>query len=197
MKDLSILIPTLPARINCLSNLIQKLNKQIINFGYIDRVQILILCDTKEYTVGEKRNRLLELSTGKYVCFIDDDDDISDNYLCEIIKAIESNADVITFCGDYVANNRVTPFSISSVHRDNFDEVNMLYRLPNHLCPVKRELALNCMFTNKNFGEDSDYAELLNKIINSEYHINLKLYFYMYDGNKSQTKPNNNLNAFS
>jgi len=197
MKDLSILIPTLPARINCLSNLIQKLNKQIINFGYIDRVQILILCDTKEYTVGEKRNRLLELSTGKYVCFIDDDDDISDNYLCEIIKAIESNADVITFCGDYVDNNRVTPFSISSVHRDNFDEVNMLYRLPNHLCPVKRELALNCMFTNKNFGEDSDYAELLNKIINSEYHINLKLYFYMYDGNKSQTKPNNNLNAFS
>jgi len=197
MKDLSILIPTLPARINCLSNLIQKLNKQIINFGYIDRVQILTLCDTKEYTVGEKRNRLLELSTGKYVCFIDDDDDISDNYLCEIIKAIESNADVITFCGDYVANNRVTPFSISSVHRDNFDEVNMLYRLPNHLCPVKRELALNCMFTNKNFGEDSDYAELLNKIINSEYHINLKLYFYMYDGNKSQTKPNNNLNAFS
>jgi glycosyltransferase involved in cell wall biosynthesis len=197
MKDLSILIPTLPARINCLSNLIQKLNKQIINFGYIDRVQILTLCDTKEYTVGEKRNRLLELSTGKYVCFIDDDDDISDNYLCEIIKAIESNADVITFCGDYVDNNRVTPFSISSVHRDNFDEVNMLYRLPNHLCPVKRELALNCMFTNKNFGEDSDYAELLNKIINSEYHINLKLYFYMYDGNKSQTKPNNNLNAFS
>jgi glycosyltransferase involved in cell wall biosynthesis len=197
MKDLSILIPTLPARIDCLASLIQKLNKQIIDLGFIDRVQILTLCDTKEYTVGEKRNRLLELSTGKYVCFIDDDDDISDNYLCEILKAIESNADVITFCGDYVENNRVTPFSISSVHRDNFDAINMFYRLPNHLCPVKRELALNSMFTNKNFGEDSDYSELLNKIISNEFHINKKLYFYMYDGNKSQTKPNNNLNAFS
>jgi hypothetical protein len=53
------------------------------------------------------------------------------------------------------------------------------------------------MFTDKNFGEDSDYAELLNKNINNEYHINEKLYFYMYDSNKSQTKPNNNLSAFS
>jgi len=198
MKDLSILILTLPTRIDCYSNLIKKLNQQVLENNLIHRIQILTLCDSKEISVGTKRNILLNQSCGKYICFIDDDDEIAPNYLSSIMSSIDSsNADVITFCGDYVENNRVIPFSISSVHRGNYDSSNMFYRLPNHLCPVKREIALNCMFTDKNFGEDSDYAELLNKNINNEYHINEKLYFYMYDGNKSQTKPNNNLNAFS
>jgi hypothetical protein len=111
--------------------------------------------------------------------------------------ALESNADVITFSGDYVENEIRTPFSISMIHRGNFNEQNMFYRLPNHLCPVKREIALNCQFTNKNFGEDSDYAEKINIHIKNEYHIQDKLYFYMYNSNTSQTKPNNNLNAFN
>jgi glycosyltransferase involved in cell wall biosynthesis len=198
MKDLSILILTLPTRIDCYSNLIKKLNQQVIENNLIHRVQILTICDSKEISVGEKRNILLNQSCGKYICFIDDDDEIAPNYLISILDSIDkSNADVITFCGDYVENNQRTPFSISSVHRSNFNASNKFYRLPNHLCPVKRELALSCMFTHKNFGEDSDYAELLNKVINNEYHINEKLYFYMYDTNKSQTKPNNNLSAFS
>jgi glycosyltransferase involved in cell wall biosynthesis len=198
MKDLSILILTLPTRIDCYSNLIKKLNQQVIENNLIHRVQILTICDSKEISVGEKRNILLNQSCGKYICFIDDDDEIAHNYLISILNSIDkSYADVITFCGDYVENSQRTPFSISSVHRGNFNATNMFYRLPNHLCPVKRELALSCMFTDKNFGEDSDYAELLNKVINNEYHINEKLYFYMYDDNKSQTKPNNNLNAFS
>jgi glycosyltransferase involved in cell wall biosynthesis len=198
MKDLSILILTLPTRIESYFNLIKKLNQQVIENDLNDRVQILTLCDSKEISVGTKRNILLEQSCGNYVCFIDDDDEIAPNYLLSIINSIDkSNADVITFCGDYVENNKKVPFSISAVHRANYDSVNMFYRLPNHLCPVKRKIALNCMFTDKNFGEDSDYAELLNKNINNEYHINEKLYFYMYDSNKSQTKPNNNLSAFS
>jgi glycosyltransferase involved in cell wall biosynthesis len=197
MKDLSILIPTLPSRINMLSMLIQRLNKQIIDFDFIDRVQILTLCDTKEFSVGKKRNMLLEMSCGKYVCFIDDDDQISDKYLFEIMRATQSNADVITFCGDYVENKLTTPFSISCIHRGNYNHPNIFYRLPNHLCPVKREIAMICQFTDKNFGEDSDYSERINKHIKNEFHIQDKLYFYMYDSNTSQTKPNNTLNAFN
>ena len=67
MKELSILIPTLPARIETLSNLMKKLNKQVIDFGLIDKVQILTLCDTKEYSVGKKRNLLFirQLASGQ------------------------------------------------------------------------------------------------------------------------------------
>lgn len=197
MKDLSILIPTLPARIDCYYNLIKELNKQIIQNNLINRVQILSLCDTKDISVGEKRNILLNQSNGRYVCFIDDDDEISPDYLIKIISALESNADVITFCGDYVENNLRTAFSISMVHRGNYNHPNIFYRLPNHLCPVKRQIALSCLFTDKNFGEDSDYAEKINQHIKNEFHISDKLYFYMYDSNTSQTKPNNTLNAFN
>jgi glycosyltransferase involved in cell wall biosynthesis len=197
MKDLSILILTLPTRIESYARLIKSLNQQVIENNLINSVQILSLCDTKEISVGEKRNILLNKSCGKYVCFIDDDDMIAPNYLSKIISALSSNADVVTFCGDYVENSIITPFSISMVHRGNFNHPNMFYRLPNHLCPVKREIALSCQFTDKNYGEDSDYAEKINNYIKNEFHIQDKLYFYMYDSNTSQTKPNNTLNAFN
>jgi glycosyltransferase involved in cell wall biosynthesis len=197
MKELSILILTLPTRIDSYARLIKSLNQQVIENNLIHRVQILTLCDTKEISVGEKRNILLNKSIGRYVCFIDDDDVIATNYLSSIIVALNSNADVITFCGDYVENEVRTPFSISMVHRGNFNHTNMFYRLPNHLCPVKREIALNCPFTDKNFGEDSDYADKINIHLKNEYHITDKLYFYMYNSNTSQTKPNNTLNAFN
>ena len=197
MKDLSILILTLPTRINSYSELIKSLNQQVIENNLINKVQILSFCDTKEISVGEKRNILLNQSCGKYICFIDDDDVVASNYLISIINAIQSNADVITFCGNYVENNQIIPFTISMMHRGNFNHPNMFYRLPNHLCPVKREIALQSMFTDKNFGEDSDYSERINSRLTNEFHIQDKLYFYMYDSNNSQTKPNNNLDAFS
>ena len=197
MKELSILILTLPTRIDSYSNLIRTLNQQVIENNLLDKVQILSLCDTKEISVGEKRNILLNKSIGRYVCFFDDDDLIATDYLIKIISAISSNADVITFCGDYIENGQTTPFSISKVHRGNYNHPNIFYRLPNHLCPVKREIAVSCLFTDKNYGEDSDYAERINQHIKNEFHIQDKLYFYMYDSTKSQTKPNNNLNAYN
>ena len=198
MKDLSILILTLPTRIDCYSNLIKKLNQQVIENNLIHRVQILTICDSKEISVGEKRNILLNQSCGKYICFIDDDDEVAPNYLISILNSIDkSNADVITFCGDYVENSQRTPFSISSVHRGNFNATNMFYRLPNHLCPAKRELALSCMFTDKNFGEDSDYAEKINLLVKNEYHIKEKLYFYLFNSVLSQTAPTSKVKQFN
>ena len=165
MKELSILILTLPTRIDSYSNLIRTLNQQVIENNLLDKVQILSLCDTKEISVGEKRNILLNKSIGRYVCFIDDDDLIATDYLIKIISAISSNADVITFCGEYIENGQTTPFSISTIHRGNYNHPNIFYRLPNHLCPVKREIAVSCLFTDKNYGEDSDYAERINQHI--------------------------------
>jgi glycosyltransferase involved in cell wall biosynthesis len=190
MKELSILIPTLPIRIETYSELIKELIRQIKLYNLEDKVQILTFCDTKEYTVGFKRNWLLNNSVGKYVCFIDDDDKISTDYLLEITKLIDYNLDCITFNGEYIENGLKKDFIITTMN-SNYDEANCFYRKPNHLCPVKREIALKCLFTDKNFGEDSDYSDMINKFIKDEYHIPKKLYFYMFDNLKSQTSPNN------
>jgi len=192
MKNLSILIPTLPVRIDSYYILMKKLISQINSLGLQDQIQLLAYCDTKEVSVGEKRNWLLKNSVGKYVCFIDDDDNISDDYIHEIFQATKQDTDCITFCGEYIEGNMVKDFSISTIHRGNYeDSINGFYRLPNHLCPVKREIALLSMFTNKNFGEDYDYAENINKFIKNEYHIKKKLYFYIFNANTSQTLPQN------
>ena len=66
MKQLSILILTLPTRIDSYSRLIKSLNKQVIENDLISRVQILSLCDTKEISVGEKRNIFLNQSSGNF-----------------------------------------------------------------------------------------------------------------------------------
>ena len=51
-----------------------------------EEVEILSLIDNKSYTVSEKRNILINLSHGDYVCFVDDDDMVEDNYIQELLR---------------------------------------------------------------------------------------------------------------
>jgi glycosyltransferase involved in cell wall biosynthesis len=61
------------------------------------QVEILTLIDNKTIMLGTKRNHLLEIASGKYIAFVDDDDRLSDNYLQALLSATNSDADVITF----------------------------------------------------------------------------------------------------
>lgn len=196
-KSLSILILTLPVRLNTYSELIAHLYKQIMENGLSEKVEIMSIMDCKTMSVGVKRNKLLEMASGKYVCFIDDDDRISGDYVKKLFAATKEDKDVITFCGEYVENNG-TPkdFKISILNHSNYDTATGYYRLPNHLCPVKREIALKSKFTDKNFGEDSDYSLNINRIIKNEYHLIDKLYFYDFNARTTQTAPNHTSTAF-
>jgi FkbM family methyltransferase len=136
-RQLSILIPTLPARAKKLGKLLGSLTDQIVLAGLENEVQILYLGDTKEKTVGEKRNNLLQMSTGKYVCFIDDDDLISKDYIAEVWKGIQSGKDVVTFSGVYEEDSRSKKFVITNDGTGNKTINNVYYRLPHHLCPTK------------------------------------------------------------
>ena len=90
---LSILTPTIPGREKQLKALNEKLAKQIGDLP----VEHLILSDNRKRSIGEKRQSLVDIANGEYIAFCDDDDDVSDNYVAEILKAIETKADVITF----------------------------------------------------------------------------------------------------
>jgi glycosyltransferase involved in cell wall biosynthesis len=187
-KDLSILIPTLPDRLDNYSGLMKELENQRERFGLKDKVQLLSLLDTKEMTVGEKRNWLLDISKAKYVQFLDDDDKVSADYLFKMQQATAYDTDVITFCGEYHESGFFhSDFLISTMVSLDCNQGGIMYRKPNHICAVRRDLAIQCRFPTKNYGEDSEYASLINNLIKTEHHINEKLYFYMFDVNKSQT----------
>jgi hypothetical protein len=72
---LSILICTLPKRIEMYNELIACLTKQIdlLPADLINPIEI-VSCSNEFISIGEKRNLLLNEANGDYICFIDDDD---------------------------------------------------------------------------------------------------------------------------
>lgn len=153
------------------------------------KVQICSLCDNGELSIGEKRNRLLEMSTGKYVAFIDDDDTIDDKYIELILNSIEDTQPdcigikgmISTIKGNTVINRR---YFYHTIENDNYYQSNRGYeRPPNHLNPIKRDIAIKYKFKDISMGEDTDWAMEIckNKELKSEKFINRTIYFYNFN----------------
>ena len=179
MPKLSILIPTIESRRNYLAKLDYKLKWEINLFKLEGQVEILI-----EYgagTIGEKRNKLLQRATGDYIAFIDDDDDISDDYLHYLIEGIKTNPTHCSLIGLYIENGIYKkPFIHSNKYKHAFADSQFYYRAPLHINCIKRSLCLDFKFDHKNFGEDGVWMEHLVKSgrLNNEYWIPQVLYFY-------------------
>jgi len=93
---LSILILSIPSRFDIVRPLIDKLMKQI---GEREDVEILSLMDNKSLHIWEKRNELMKIARGTHITWLDDDDNVSDNYVSKLTETIvlNPNADVISF----------------------------------------------------------------------------------------------------
>ncbi len=185
---LSILICSLQKRLVGLAPLIREL--QIQSEG--NPVEILWLGDNKKMTVGEKRNKLLSLATGDYVCFIDDDDWVADSYIDEILKALESKPDCVCFECLYTNAETAKENHVYFQHcnkSEDRDAEGIRIRMVNHLNPVKREIALKIGFPEKNFGEDSLYAINLwnSRMLQKSITIKKVLYFYRFNPGTSET----------
>lgn len=183
MTSLSVLIPTLPERYN----LLHRLQKILIpQCEKTPRVQIIYNDQGRSVCIGQKRNELVQMVTTDYLCFIDDDDVISKDYITEILNAIDQHPDVITFNGWMTTNGS---------HRKNFviklgekyeERAGVYYRFPNHLCPVKTHLARRVPFPHQLSGEDYSYAlGLKNRnLLKTSVHIEKELYHYDFITNK-------------
>lgn len=176
-KKFSILICSLASRADKLQRLMNALQPQIN-----ESVELLIKTDNGEMPIGKKRNLLLEEATGDYIAFVDDDDLVSDDYVKKILEATESKPDccgiqgIITFQGQ---NPKM--FIHSLRYKEWFEQNNIYYRCPNHLNPVKREIALQVRFPETNFGEDKDYSVRLLPFLKEEYFISGVVYHYLYE----------------
>lgn len=152
--------------------------------------EILAIVDDCRMKVGHKRNILKSFASGKYVCYFDDDDQPSKEYIPEILKAIDTGADVITFKGIHYENGRKV-FNVDfgdHGHDHEDDEKGIAYRLPNHLCVWKRELTKRTQFPNQSFGEDGAWARKMNRWIRSTHRINKVLYHYLFTHQGTRTQ---------
>jgi len=137
----------------------QRLVKRLEFYGKDYDVNIISLCDNREMSIGEKRNKLLQSAKSKYVMFVDDDDHIHLNALDWIFNALKHDPDCVELKG-ILTTNRVNPklFIHSIEYNSYFEDNGIYYRPPNHLNPIRREIAQQFKFPENNFGEDTDWA---------------------------------------
>lgn len=188
-KILSILICSLSTRADKLSRLLGVLNPQIN-----DSVEIIAKTDNGEIPIGKKRNMLIDEAKGKYIAFIDDDDLVSQDYVKKILEAVKTEPDCCGLQGIITFQGKDPRMFIHSLkYKEWFEQNNIYYRCPNHLNPVKRELAMQVKFPETNFGEDRDYSTRLLPLLKEEKFITGVIYHYLYEkGGPPQNKVNKN-----
>lgn len=153
------------------------------------RIEIMILTDNKKIMLGEKRNIMVDAAQGRYVQFIDDDDRIAPDMFKTVLDACKSDTDVITFKASVSLNGQSPKVcDYSCKHRCDYNTATGYFRIPNHICAVKREIAQKSSFPNVIYGEDSGYSKLLLPFLKSEAHIDKVLYFYDYSDATTETQ---------
>ena len=177
---LSILICTIIGRENYLERLMNILNKQ-----KNDEIEILIECDDKKISIGEKRNKLMEKAKGDYICYVDDDDIVSEDYVVRILEALKSNPDAVGFTAVITIDGN-NPKLVYSSNSNSWSKKNDVFLRPiQHLNPVKRNLALQCRFSHISQREDEIYSNKLSDFIKTEVVLeNPPVYFYEYTSRK-------------
>ena len=176
---LSILICTIPERVKSFNDIYNSL---------IGNDEVEILYDPRPrgvVSVGLKRQHLLEMSSGDYVVFIDDDDTVSTTYINNILNAIKSKPDSIGFDIRCILDGG-KPFLARASNKysnwmDNVDGFSCV-RTPYHKTPIKREIALQIGYKDMKYGEDYDYSKRLKKsgLVKTEEFINEVMYFYNF-----------------
>lgn len=189
---LSILIPSTHSRWD---NFNLKIQEQV--FGQYNalslfdqsRVEILMLVDNKKAMLGVKRNDLVNLAQGEYIVFVDSDDIIAPDYIKTLLDACETGKDVITFTSMVSLNGgKAKPCYYSKDFKRDYNTNNAYYRIPNHICCVKKEVSLKSSFPALKYAEDVGYAKLLLPHLKTEHKIDRVLYYYNYSDTTTETQ---------
>lgn len=189
---LSILICTIPRRKEMFDLLMIALGKQA------NKDAVEIICEKSEtLSIGRKRNMLLQNASGDYVAFIDDDDEVSDNYIQLLIEGINKGVDCCSLKGVITTDGK-NPFLFEHSLKYKEWRENGNYaldmeikevkyeRYPNHLNAIRAEIAKQFKFPEKNHGEDFDWSKQLHEsgLLRTEHYIEQPIYFYKFISKK-------------
>lgn len=179
---LSILILTTSSRSEIIKPLLRNLNHQIK--AKSDQVELLIN-DHETDNVGKKRNDLLRQAKGEWVVFIDSDDRVSGDYVRLILKALKTNPDCLGISGVITTNGKnAMQWHISKDYGEWSKKGRTYLRTPNHISPIKREIALQAMFPEIMYGEDYEYSMRVLPLLKTEVKVKGNIYSYLFNSKK-------------
>ena len=181
--DISIMICTIPSRTKMFIELINLINK----LKQSSSLAIEVIYDSRlDVSIGQKRNDLLSRALGKYCAFIDDDDKITEDYF-KVIEDSQLKYDCISLNGMmYIDGVKHAPFYHSLKYDKWVDDGGVAYyRNPNHLNPMRTDIAKQIGFPMMNFHEDRKFSKKLleSKLLKTEYIHDKLQYIYLYVNN--------------
>ena len=180
--DISVLICTIPSRATMFAALICRLSNLINKLS----VKVEILCDDRlGVTIGKKRNDMVHKAKGRYCCFIDDDDNVTDDYFQEYDREISkgSDWDCFSLSGKYFSDGvYIKPF-FHSVDIPEWHETPTAYmRGINPLTLIKTIIARSIGYEDISFMEDIIHSNKLmaSKRIKTQFLIDQPTYLYYF-----------------
>jgi glycosyltransferase involved in cell wall biosynthesis len=154
-----------------------------LNHQINEHVEVLTHEDNGELDIGAKRNILLNRASGDYLCFIDDDDRISVDYVDQILNGIKENPDCCSLVGEITFNGKDPKMFVHSIdYNEYFEKNGVYYRPPNHLNAIRSDIAKKFVFPSLNHGEDTDWALQIRdaNVLKKESKIQKTIYYYDY-----------------
>jgi hypothetical protein len=170
--DWSVLIATIPGREKSLQTLLTSIREKTSRICPSLRVEICLGFDNRETSIGSKRQKLLTDARGKYMSFIDDDDDITDAYVEDLWQTFTTGADVMRIRGQIKQYTFVHSLDVKLTDMMATRTVPPVFqRPPNHLNPMLTDIAKFIPFKNATRGEDLDWTIQLSKsnLLRKEY----------------------------
>lgn len=185
----SILICTTTDRKPFLVRLLKILQPQVKKYH---DVEILVNEDDGKKSIGTKRNELVAKARGKYIAFVDDDDLVSCDYVDLIMKTIESSEPdcigihLLHFNDGVLGGFTYHSLAYTSWHEntDTSTGFKRYYRNPNHLNPIRRDIAVKVPFPKTSWGEDRDYSKNILLFLHKEFYIVEPIYYYLFRSKK-------------
>jgi|SRR5688572_9861677 len=193
---LDVLIPTIPSRRGVFTKLIKKVAAQASDCHVYHPTlgEVRIRANKgKEFlkgglSVGAKRQALLDISEAKYICFLDDDEDISPDYIETILRLCYQDKDLCTFKSFFKCDTYWSVVNMSLQNKTN-EEASPEYeiqRTPWHVCAIRREKAIQEKFMDVNNNEDYEWFERVLKNCNDEAHSERIIHNYNHSSTKSE-----------
>lgn len=179
----TILVPTLGERRVLFERLMNTLMPQTEAYG--GRVLVTGWRNDGSPSLPEIRQTLIETSATDYVCFVDDDDLVTDDYVSSVVNALDLWPDYVGFQVQCYSDGRPTGVAYHSLDNGRWhNSGGRYYRDISHINPIRTKIARKVSFrrTRPGHPEDRAWADQLRrtKLLQSEVVIDRILYHYLY-----------------
>ena len=159
---LSILIPGLISRRSYyVPRILDQLQPQVDRHP---EVELSVLLETRTRSIGAARNALMDTARGRYLAFVDDDDQVSARYVRSIMGAIRAHPDVDVITFDILK-------AVDGISLPKMISAPWIWHV------WRAALARQVRYPDSSYAEDYEWTQRIRPLIATQARIDETLYF--------------------